>query len=289
MQKFKLAKSGPKNLMKRRSIHKQSFFCLSKKIGMVLASLLVLLLFMGTVELLAQEPSSDLSIDKENQEFLTDLNLDEFDYFKKYVDQYASVSSQQLYRAYSNEENPNIRALMLHSAIKKGWGDPIVVEIFTWAIQSGIGDKHSLPRNYVSSNWKVRATAAHLIHENPTGIERTAKEQLAFALFRTLQEDPNDRCQGLSALALAKLLEGEKEPQTGSLIHQEFLVTTLQNKLDRTSIFNSYLAWSLVRALGYLKSPRSFYPLLKIRNRGYIPKVHLEISRTLNAITSGSQ
>jgi len=261
---------------------------------------LLLVIQFGLYSVYGQEAgkdgASDIVLDEEDKEFQEDLYLTDTEYFKKYVEKYTGADAKFLAQSYSSSNDPEIRIYILRLLSKKGFSDPFVAQIFRRALEEGIRNPNQHNRMNISDNWKVRAAAAFLIHENPDGIGDEQKRSYVMGLLYMIKIDPEERCQAASALALGKLFEkGDEAKGDGAkegfarynVLKKDVIVEVLLQKLDKVHINDQFLCWALVKALGYTKSPRGFFPLMLTRKKGFNDKVKLEISRSLTAITGG--
>lgn len=253
-----------------------------------------ILMFTLNAAAIAQEGKATAAkVDEEDKELLDDLYLSDTEFFLKYVEQMASADSAFLYKSYSNLEDPEIKIYILRIAVKKGLSDEWVYRIFMQALAESVNDINFRNLKKTSDSWKVRAAAAYLIYQNPSGIDAQKKLDYVRVLVSMIREDPEERGQAASALALGKLFEteeggdGDAMYKRYDLLRKDTIVAILNEKLNKIHINDQFLCWALVKSLGYLKSEKSFFLMLKTRKKGFNQKVMLEISRTTRAITGG--
>ncbi len=260
-----------------------------------LVSILSLILVMGVLSGYAQDKPPVDQVDEEDKAVMEDLELSDTAFFKKYVEKFSGANTEFLYKTYITVDEPEIKIYILFKAIEKGLNDPFVFKIFNAGLAESIKNLTYQDRmRDHADNWKVRATAAYLISTKPQ-VDDGKKLALIKTMLLILREDPEERCQGIAAMTLGKLFaEGGKGASDGknggkykryNLLRKDTIVNIINTKLDKTSINNQYLCWALVKAVGYLKSEKSFFVLVRTRKRGFNEKVKLEISHSMRAIT----
>ncbi len=262
-------------------------------------SILTFILLMGALSGYTQDKTPADQVDEEDKAVMEDLELSDTAFFKKYVEKFASKSTEFLYKTYITVDDPEIKVYILFKAIDKGLNDPFVFKIFNAGLAESIKNLSYQDRmRDQADNWKVRATAAYLISTKPT-MEDNKKLALIKTLLLILREDPEERCQGIAAMTLGKLFaeggQGASDGKDGgkyrryNLLRKNTIVNIINTKLDKTHLNDQYLCWALVKTVGYLKSESSFFVLIRTRKRGFNEKVKLEISHSMRAITGSSK
>ncbi len=266
-----------------------------KRIYFILLSVLLLV----SCPLLGQE-KEDLVLDEEDKQFQEDLYLTDSEYFQKYVEKFEAADADFLYKSYIEMDDPQVKIFILRLALKKGLNEAMIFKIFDTALEEGLYNRNITIKSQIDDTWKVRAAAAYIIAQNPNGIEPKYKRRFVNRLIRVMKTDTEERCRGMAAICLGKLFanEGEssgseageagKKYQRYDVLNKDTIVTILNSRLKRISRSDQFFCWALVKAIGYLKSPKSFFVLLETRKKAFNDKVKLEISRSLDAIVGGS-
>ncbi|MDH4128325.1 MAG: hypothetical protein OEV44_06200 [Spirochaetota bacterium] len=249
-------------------------------------SVLLILLLVG---IYANYNLANANVDKEDESLKDELKLTDTEFFQKYVEKYNNANPQFLLSSFINEDDTEIKIYILRTAAKKGFNDAVTNKLFTLALQEGAWDTRVGNYTQMADNWKVRAAAAYLIHEKPDGIEENGKREFSRKLILMMKYDPEERCRGIAVLTLGKLFEkAESKGDPGSgrydFLNRDTIIDILNARLDKISTSDQFFCWSLVKALGYLKSEKSFYLLFRTRKKGFNQKIKLEISRSVQAI-----
>lgn len=220
-----------------------------------------------------------------------DLSLTDAEFFKKYVDQFGSGNTQYLYKSYVSVDDPEIKIFILLSA-KDKWNDPFAFKIFQLALGEGFTDSTLSDPQRISASWKVRATAAYLIYQKPQGLEKY-KVKYIYSLLNMMKQDPEERCRGIAVLTLARLFSTEHQKEEKSnrndVTQKNTIIEILTDRLDKISVNDQFFCWALVKALGDLASPKSFYTLLSTRKKGFNEEIKREISKSVQAIVGSSK
>ncbi|MDH5681918.1 MAG: hypothetical protein OEZ36_10035 [Spirochaetota bacterium] len=250
----------------------------------------IMTMFLGVT---AYSITEEGNFDKEDETLKSDLYLSEEDFMLKYVKMMQGADSAYLYKIYSNTDVPETKIAILIMAAEKGFNDPYVLKMYSEGLRESFFNYSQYKQPLAASdNWRVRAAAAYQIFKKPTGIEPANKRKLILALMFNMRNDPQDRVQGISALALAKLFEGEtddpgKPVDRTDVLTKGAVIEMVNEQLVRVTTTQQFYCWALVKATGILKSNKSFFVLLETRKRGFNQKVKLEISRSLTNISGG--